>query len=115
MTSDLRFIPAARYKFFEIEEDLKTKTTGVTGDDLAMMYRGTYSSKFYKQLHRYIHKLYRREQGFKCSKRFLLVFYSRFIQGLHFHTAVFIPSSWKQFQAAVLLSSEVKISGQYFH
>jgi hypothetical protein len=61
--------PLPGTKFYEtVKESLKTKTNWSDSDDLAMMYRGTYSPSFYRQLHRYIHKLYRREQGFHSLK-----------------------------------------------
>lgn len=61
--------PLPGTKFFErVKEDLQAKTNWSDSDDLAMMYHGTYPPSFYKQLHRYIHKLFRREQGFQSLK-----------------------------------------------
>ena len=63
--------PLPGTKFYDkVKEDLKTKANWTDSNDLAMMYRGTYSAGFYRQLHRYIHKLYRRQQGFESLKLF---------------------------------------------
>lgn len=64
--------PLPSTKFFEIVKDqLQVKSNWTDSDDLAMMYRGTYSAKYYRQLHRYIHKLFRRQQGIKTIAQLL--------------------------------------------
>ena len=89
--------PLPGTKFFEmVKEDLKTKTNWSDSDDLAMMYRGTYSPSFYKQLHRYFHKLFRRQQGIYNLK---LLFQNPFpLQQKDwrriFALPYFIPLSW---------------------
>ena len=51
-------------KFYEkVKEDLKNKTNWTDSDDLAVMFRSTFPPEYYKQLHRYIHKIYRKKQG----------------------------------------------------
>jgi len=35
----------------------------VDSDDLALMFRGTYSPAYYRKLHRYVHKIYRFRKG----------------------------------------------------
>ncbi|MCY7409324.1 MAG: B12-binding domain-containing radical SAM protein [Chitinophagales bacterium] len=86
--------PLPGTKFFEmVKEDLKTKTNWSDSDDLAMMYRGTYSPAFYKQLHRYIHKVYRRQQGLQSLKRIFTA--PANIQWRRIFTLpYFIPMSW---------------------
>lgn len=50
--------------FYEkVKEELKSKTNWTDSDDLALMFRNHYSPEFYKQLHRFIHKYFRRLQG----------------------------------------------------
>jgi hypothetical protein len=39
---------------------LKDKTNWTDSDELALMFRNTYAPVFYKQLHRYVHKSYRK-------------------------------------------------------
>jgi radical SAM superfamily enzyme YgiQ (UPF0313 family) len=47
--------------FFEkVKADLRIKTNWTDSDELALMFRNTYQPAFYKQLHRYVHKTYRK-------------------------------------------------------
>jgi anaerobic magnesium-protoporphyrin IX monomethyl ester cyclase len=55
--------------FYEkVKTQLQTKANWKDSDDLALMYKGTYSPEFYRTLHRYIHKLFRRQQGFESIR-----------------------------------------------
>ncbi|MFC2094731.1 B12-binding domain-containing radical SAM protein [Bacteroidota bacterium] len=59
--------------FYEkVENDLKTKANWTDSDDLAVMFRSTYPPQFYKKLHRYVHKIYRKKQGINTIKNLLL-------------------------------------------
>ena len=50
--------------FYEkVKQDLKTKTNWTDSDDLDLMFQNTYQSKYYKKLHRYVHKVFRTSQG----------------------------------------------------
>lgn len=50
--------------FYEkVKDDLNLKANWTDSDDLAMMFQGTFNSKYYKKLHRYVHKEYRKSQG----------------------------------------------------
>jgi anaerobic magnesium-protoporphyrin IX monomethyl ester cyclase len=63
--------PLPGTKFFErVKADLKSKANWSDSNDLAMMYHGTYSPRFYRQLHQYIHKLFRRQQGLQSVREF---------------------------------------------
>jgi anaerobic magnesium-protoporphyrin IX monomethyl ester cyclase len=44
-----------------VKSELKEKTNWTDSDDLKLMFRNTYSPEFYKQLHGYVHKTYRRQ------------------------------------------------------
>jgi radical SAM superfamily enzyme YgiQ (UPF0313 family) len=47
--------------FYErVKNELKEKTNWTDSDELALMFRNTYAPVFYKQLHRYTHKSYRK-------------------------------------------------------
>jgi len=61
--------PLPGTKFYEkVKDDLKLKANWTDSDDLAMMFRGTHNSKFYKKLHRFVHKEYRKSQGIATLK-----------------------------------------------
>lgn len=56
--------PLPGTKFYDVvKEQLKEKTNWTDSDELALMYKGTYSPSYYKKLHRYVHKVYRRKQS----------------------------------------------------
>ena len=56
--------PLPGTKFYEkVKDDLKLKANWTDSDDLAMMFRGSHNSKFYRKLHRFVHKEYRKSQG----------------------------------------------------
>jgi radical SAM superfamily enzyme YgiQ (UPF0313 family) len=44
----------------KVKDDLKEKTNWTDSDELKLMFHNTYRPEFYKQLHRYVHKTYRR-------------------------------------------------------
>jgi anaerobic magnesium-protoporphyrin IX monomethyl ester cyclase len=51
-------------KFYEtVKAELLEKKNWVDSDDLALMFRGTYSAAYYRKLHRYVHKLFRFWKG----------------------------------------------------
>jgi anaerobic magnesium-protoporphyrin IX monomethyl ester cyclase len=48
--------------FYErVKTELEGKTNWTDSDELKLMFRNTYSPAFYRQLHRYVHKTYRRQ------------------------------------------------------
>jgi radical SAM superfamily enzyme YgiQ (UPF0313 family) len=58
--------------FFEkVKSDLKEKTNWTDSDELALMFRNTYAPAFYKQLHRYVHKTYRKHVAIQYIKKLL--------------------------------------------
>ncbi len=64
--------PLPGTKFYEkVKDDLKLKTNWTDSDDLAMLFQGTFNSRFYKKLHRYVHKEYRKSQGKSNFKKIL--------------------------------------------
>src|SRR6187455_2863034 len=55
--------------FYErVKNDLKEKTNWTDSDELALMFRNTYAPAFYKQLHRYVHKSYRKHVAIQQLK-----------------------------------------------
>jgi radical SAM superfamily enzyme YgiQ (UPF0313 family) len=53
----------------KVKEQLKVKSNWTDSDDLAMLFKSTYKPEFYKQLQRYIHKVYRRKEGIQSAKK----------------------------------------------
>lgn len=51
--------PLPGTKFYEtVKHELKQKTNWTDSDEMALMFHNTYSSAFYKQLYKYVHKNY---------------------------------------------------------
>ena len=58
--------------FYEkVKADLKEKTNWTDSDELALMFRNTYQSPFYRQLHRYVHKSYRKHLAFENLRQLI--------------------------------------------
>jgi radical SAM superfamily enzyme YgiQ (UPF0313 family) len=52
-----------------VKSELTEKTNWTDSDELKLMFRNTYSPEFYKQLHRYVHKTYRRQLALREMRR----------------------------------------------
>ena len=58
--------------FYEkVKADLKDKTNWTDSDELALMFRNTYSPAFYKKLHRYVHYRFRMQKGWVTMRRMM--------------------------------------------
>ena len=58
--------PLPGTKFYEtVQTELKGKTNWADSDELMLMFKNTYQPAFYKQLHRYVHKSYRKHLAFE--------------------------------------------------
>lgn len=56
--------PLPGTKFYEqVRADLQRKQNWNDSDELVLMFKGTYSPAYYKHLHRYVHKLFRKAQA----------------------------------------------------
>jgi anaerobic magnesium-protoporphyrin IX monomethyl ester cyclase len=65
--------PLPGTKFYDtVKEQLKEKTNWTDSDELALMYKGTFSPSYYKKLHRYVHKVYRRKQSLLNLKNIII-------------------------------------------
>ncbi len=63
--------PLPGTRFYEmVKNDFKGKANWTDSDDLAMMFQGTFNSEYYKKLHRYVHKEYRKSQAIANYKQF---------------------------------------------
>jgi radical SAM superfamily enzyme YgiQ (UPF0313 family) len=59
--------------FFEkVKNELHAKTNWTDSDEMALMFRNTYQPAFYKQLHSYVHKSYRKHLAFENIKQVVL-------------------------------------------
>ena len=64
--------PLPGTKFYEIvKQDLQLKSNWTDSDDLAMMFKGSFNSKFYKKLHRYVHKEWKKSKAIDVLKGIL--------------------------------------------
>lgn len=57
--------PLPGTKFYDkVKDELKQKTNWKDSDDLAMMFNGSFKTAYYRKLQRFVHKEYRKNQGF---------------------------------------------------
>jgi anaerobic magnesium-protoporphyrin IX monomethyl ester cyclase len=64
--------PLPGTKFFErVKSQLSEKSNWTDSDELKLMFKNTYPAAFYKQLHRYVHKNYRKHLAFSNIKKIL--------------------------------------------
>lgn len=62
--------PLPGTKFYDtVKSDLKLKTNWTDSDDLALLFKNTYSGDFYKVLHRYLHKKFRARHALQKSTK----------------------------------------------
>ena len=62
--------PLPGTKFFKkVKDQLKSKTNWTDSDELQLMFSNTYPPAFYKQLHRYVHKNYRKHLALETIKK----------------------------------------------
>jgi radical SAM superfamily enzyme YgiQ (UPF0313 family) len=65
--------PLPGTKFYEhVKSELSAKQNWTDSDDLDLMFRNAYPPEFYRQLHRYVHRNYRKHQGYASLKRFFM-------------------------------------------
>jgi len=63
--------PLIGTKFYDkVKDDLKLKANWTDSDDFEMMFKGTYSSNYYRKLQRLVHKEFRKSQGIENLKNF---------------------------------------------
>ncbi|WP_026703491.1 B12-binding domain-containing radical SAM protein [Flavobacterium soli] len=63
--------PLPGTKFYEkVKDDLRLKANWTDSDDFDMMFKGTYNSNYYRKLQRFVHKEFRKSQGFQNLKNF---------------------------------------------
>lgn len=55
----------------KVKAELNQKANWTDSDDLALMFTNTYPPDYYKRLHRYLHKKFRRKQGISRIQKFI--------------------------------------------
>lgn len=64
--------PLPGTKFYEnVKWQLRVKQNWRDSDDLDMMFQGTFKRDYYKELHRYVHTVYRKHRGYQTMKKLL--------------------------------------------
>ncbi len=84
--------------FYEkVKSQLKEKTNWTDSDEMALMFQNTYHPAFYKQLHSYVHKSYRKHLSFENWKQLLahpftinFAMLRKAMSGLYYIPATFI-------------------------
>jgi anaerobic magnesium-protoporphyrin IX monomethyl ester cyclase len=75
---------------------LQEKQNWSDSDDLAVMFASTYNNQFYKELHRYVHSVYRKHKGYDSLRKLfaspLRLTYKDLRAGLA--TLYYLPSSF---------------------
>jgi len=56
----------------KVKTELKEKANWTDSDELLVMFRNNYSPRFYKQLHRFVHKSYRKHLALEKLRQLLL-------------------------------------------
>ena len=99
--------PLPGTSFYEkVKHELVQKTNWTDSDDLALMFKNTYSPAFYKILHRYTHSVYRKNNalrklrepvGFSVKSKALVSFFKhkllQSVQGLKLRKSQLIQQS----------------------
>lgn len=63
--------PLPGTSFYEkVKDQLQTKTNWTDSNEMALMFKNTYAPAFYKQLHHYVHQLYRQLKAERKIKQF---------------------------------------------
>jgi anaerobic magnesium-protoporphyrin IX monomethyl ester cyclase len=91
--------PLPGTKFFEIvKNQLAEKQNWRDSDDLDMMFDSTFNTAYYRQLHRYVHGIYRKHKGYNSLKKLftdpLRITYKDLRSGLA--TFYYIPTTFTQ-------------------
>ena len=62
--------PLPGTKFYEkVKDQLREKQNWTDSDDLMVMFESNFGQQYYKELHRYVHAVYRKEKGYLSLKK----------------------------------------------
>ena len=106
--------PLPGTKFYEkVKDQLREKQNWSDSDDLSMMFKSTFNSAYYKELHRYIHAVYRKHKGYAILRKLfanpLRLNYRDLRSGLA--TFYYIPTSFAQRKKLEKLEQAVSLPG----
>lgn len=101
--------PLPGTKFYEkVKDQLREKQNWSDSDDLTMMFESTFKSSYYKELHRYVHSVYRKQKGYNSLRKILhkplTLNYKDLRTGLA--TFYYLPTSLAQQRRLKLVSSK---------
>jgi anaerobic magnesium-protoporphyrin IX monomethyl ester cyclase len=92
----------------KVKDQLKQKANWTDSDELALMFHNTYQAKFYKQLHRYVHRNYRKQVAVRTIYQLIRKPFSsnwtmikKAVSGIYLVPAVYL-AGWKLKQSANL-------------
>ena len=89
--------PLPGTKFYElVKDELGDKANWTDSDELALMFRNHYSPSYYKRLHRYVHKDYRKKQAFEALRNLFDGHPGRFRKALS--TLWYVPAAFVEKQ-----------------
>lgn len=89
--------PLPGTKFYDmVKDDLADKANWTDSDELALMFRNTYSPSYYKRLHRFVHKDYRKKQAFEALRNLFDGHPGRFRKALS--SLYYVPSAFVEKQ-----------------
>lgn len=92
--------------FYEsVKKDLKEKTNWTDSDELKLMFKNTYSPDFYKQLHRYVHKNYRKHQAYDSWRKIIFNLNQKNIKRAA-SLAYYIPSTYLERMKLIQIEPE---------
>ena len=64
--------PLPGTKFYDkVKDQLTDKQNWSDSNDLAMMFKSTFTPEYYRHLHRYVHSIYRKHKGYSTIKKLL--------------------------------------------
>lgn len=87
--------PLPGTKFYDkVAHELKEKTNWEDSDELALMFRNHHSPEYYKRLHRFVHKHYRKLQGYESLGRLFKGLVDRHSLRRIASIPYYIPAAW---------------------
>lgn len=93
--------------FDKVKTQLREKANWTDSDELALMFRNTYAPLFYKQLHRYVHKSYRKHLAIEAIKQLFTnpasIRFNKFKKAVS--VLYYSPSAWVARQKLTQLES----------
>jgi anaerobic magnesium-protoporphyrin IX monomethyl ester cyclase len=103
--------PLPGTKFYDkVKGQLSDKRNWSDSDDLAMMFESTFNKEYYRQLHRYVHSIYRKKKGYTVFKKILKNPFSTNYRELRscFSTLYYVPATFSRYVRLKKLETALK-------